>query len=209
MRNTTSTLTLLFTILFWGNACTGTQRKTTDDETTAETQQHEMMDTNLLQFHQIWEAAADTYGSTFSEGDPFINDERLKVDFTIVKKEGEYYPFVELKCFPEIDYSELNKISISYECDHGLIIKLNQSDFSADGDQTYAHYQHAIPATDGEPHTITISVDDFVQPDWAPESSRTIALKREHVQAIYLVPAVDYEKGESTTLEIYSLSLSK
>lgn len=200
----------MLTLLILSAVACQSKKSETDKspETVSEVKQEGMMGRNLLEFPQIWEAAADEYGSTFTEGEPFINDERLEVSFTIAKKEGDYYPYVELKSFPEVNYSEVNHISISYACAHGLTIKLNQSDFSAGGDESYAHYQYTLPATDGEPHTAVIALSDFTQPDWAPEASRAIALNLENILAIYFVPNIDYDKGESTTLTLYSVELN-
>lgn len=195
MQNKTISIVVLLALLM--SSCSSSKR----DETT------EITVNNLIHQHHIWEVAVDTFGSTFTTADPFINDERLKVDFTIATKEGDYFPYVEVKCFPDIDYQTLDKINISYICEHDVIIKLNQSDFSAGGDNSYAHYQFVLPKTDNQPNIATIYIDEFTQPQWAEESSRKIALNKENIEAIYLVPAIDYNKGESTTFTLLSLNL--
>ncbi len=206
MKNQKSSLFLLTALFLLLVSC---GQKSKNGEAVTETQAENMMTKNLLQYPQIWEAVADEFGSSFAEGDPFINDERLEVDFTITKKEGDYYPYVELKCFPEVNYSAVNRITIRYECAHELVVKLNQSDFSAGGDESYAHYQFTLPAAAGEANSATIELNDFVQPDWATEASRAVALNKENVEAIYFVPALDYDLGESTKLKIYSVTLHK
>ncbi|KMQ52166.1 hypothetical protein CHISP_0847 [Chitinispirillum alkaliphilum] len=155
----------------------------------------------------LWRATTDDLGSSFQTGEELIEEGIAKVTFTIaVKEEEDEWPYVELICETGMDLSEVQGMEIVYRCTSPLIIKLSQSDFGYEGNQTYSHYEYTAPASE-EWNTVQISISDFTQPDWAPEDSRAIPLKMENVPDIYLVPALDYTTGESGTVEVKSLLL--
>jgi len=166
-----------------------------------------LIGTNLLNYPGIWEAATDEFGSSFKVTDPIVNNEMIDVEFTIARKIDERWPFVELKCLPNIDYTTISALNITYECKKGVTVKLNQKDFSDGGDKSYAHYQFELEPTSDKPITRTILFKDFTQPSWASDESKEIALDLNNVTAIYLVPNIDYEIGETERLIIHFAEL--
>lgn len=67
-------------------------------------------------------------------------------------------------------------------------------------------YQYRLLATE-EWEMMSVSFSSFTQPEWTPEISSEIPLILENVDAVYLVPDLDYNIGESTNLKINSLEL--
>lgn len=162
---------------------------------------------NLVEVSGIWEPATDSVGSSFKATDPLVKDGKIDITFTIAKKNGDEWPYVELKCLPVMDFAKVNALRITYECDVELTAKLSQKDFGEQGDNTFAHYQYTMYPSEGEVLTEEIAFADFEQPSWASEVSREIPLKLENVSAVYLVPKLSYSEGETGRLVIHSLEL--
>lgn len=116
--------------------------------------------------------------------------------------------FIELVCDLGHSLVDHTGLSIDYKCETPLVIKLSQSDFGKDGNESYAHYQFVVPASE----TITtahLKFSAFTQPGWTPEYAAGIPLKLENVDAIYLTPKVDDSTGGSSLLGVKGLFLSK
>lgn len=151
----------------------------------------------MLAYPDIWSASVDTYGSSFQGTDPLVKDGKVDITFTIAKMESaDAWPYAELICKPGVSLASLKAVTIRYQSEVKLAIKLSQKDFGFEGDQSYAHYQHELEASD-EVVTRTLKVADFAQPSWATEESRRIPLKLANVDAIYVVPLLDYAQGET------------
>ncbi len=163
------------------------------------------LEKNLL-YTSEWKAVTDLLGSSYSPGKIAIADSLLQVDFTLKKKEAGEIVFIELVCSLNGNLGTSKGIGITYKCDKPLIIKLSQSDFGKDGDESYAHYQYIVPASETLT-TLSLTFESFTQPDWTPEASKGKAMKLENVNAIYLTPNVDPTTGGDATLGVKGLYL--
>ncbi|ERP32104.1 hypothetical protein [Chitinivibrio alkaliphilus] len=161
---------------------------------------------NLLTSGATWYATSDTLGSIVDTGDALLSEDGATVHFTMTEKTGEEWPYVELIATTEADFIERETVQIAYQCDAPLILKLAQSDFSYEGDATYAHYEYVLPPS-GEITTATVAIADFEQPDWAPEESLETPLLLENVSALYLVPQLNPEVGGESSLSVEYLRI--
>ena len=161
---------------------------------------------NLLAHASEWSASTDRLGSSVKIGDKLIRNGVAEAHFDLTKRTGDGYPFVEMICKLEQNIAPYSGGSITYRCDSDLLIKLSQADFGAGGNDTYAHYQLLLPKS-SEWNTVHFTFDSFVQPAWTPEQSAQIGLVKKNVDAIYLVPNLDYDIGESATLSVKDLRL--
>lgn len=163
---------------------------------------------NLVNTANNWYPAVDPFGSEYSLDGDLITDGVVSVGFTIAQRpETETWtPWVELVCDPGFTLEDYSGLTITYRNDTDLLVKLSQSDFGPDGNETYAHYQYRLPAST-DWNTQTIEFNAFQQPAWTPDQSTDIPLTLLHVDAIYLVPDLDYNTGESTVLHIKYLEL--
>ncbi|MCE0557279.1 carbohydrate binding domain-containing protein [Motilimonas sp. E26] len=154
-----------------------------------------------------WNAATDSFGSSFNASEPLVQNEQIQVQFTLAKKqEGKGWPFVELVCATATPLTGVDRVEITYRAESDVAVKFSQSDFGAKGDGSYAHYQTVIPAsTDWV--TTQLHASDFKQPSWAPESAKDIPLNLSNVQDIYLSPKLNFTTGETKTLWIKSLKV--
>ncbi|MGM0461163.1 MAG: hypothetical protein ACQEQ4_01940 [Fibrobacterota bacterium] len=159
---------------------------------------------NLLHSGADWHPAADTTGSLIDTGDAMQIDSVITVHFTLAQKTTEEWPYVELICDTEDDFRNTETITITYTCDTPLILKLSQSDFGYEGNETYAHYEYVLPATEDWSKQ-TVHISDFEQPEWTPAESRDIPLKLENCDALYLTPQLDPQVGGESTLSVKHL----
>lgn len=155
-----------------------------------------------------WYPAVDPFGSKYSIDGDLITDGVVSVGFTIAQRPDpeSWIPWVELVCDPGFTLEDYSGLTITYRNNTDLLVKLSQSDFGPDGNATYAHYQYSLPASK-DWNTQTIEFNAFQQPAWTPDHSSDIPLTLLHVDAIYLVPDLDYNTGESTVLHIKYLEL--
>lgn len=160
---------------------------------------------NLL-YTSDWKAVTDLIGSSYSPDKAVVRDSLMEVSFTLKKKEEGEIVFIELVCSLDSTLSASKGLEITYKCDSPLVIKLSQSDFGGDGDESYAHYQFIVPASETL-NTVRVNYESFTQPEWTPEASKGKAMKLENVNAIYLTPDVDATIGGSATLAVKSLYL--
>jgi len=173
------------------------------------TYQNDAAQKNLTSFPQLWSASTDTFGSRFLIQDNLVSDEIVSVEFSIVQKlhSHSWYPYVELICKLPYVLSDSNTITISYKCSRGLIVKLSQSDFGENGIASYAHYQFSLPPSI-EFTQASLYPQQFQQPVWADSISKKIALNLSNVDAIYLVPDLNYETGDHATLIVSKLIIN-
>lgn len=165
------------------------------------------VENNLLHSAKNWKAVTDTLGSTFSPKEIEIKNDAISVDFTLKKKEGDEIVFIELVCALNFNLKEYSTMKITYTCDTPLLIKLSQKDFGGDGNKTYSHYQYRVPAA-ADYSEIELNFSDFEQPNWTPEKSKSIPLKLENVNDIYLTPDVSSEAGGKSKLSVKSIVLN-
>lgn len=158
----------------------------------------------------IWTPGASS-GSTFTANDPVVVDGEIHVDYVQAKKEKpDQWPDIELVAsLPEVDGAEANfaglkTITFEYKCSEELMVRLNQTDFMAEGDASYALYFTAVLPSE-EWKTVTVDVSKFIQPSWAEASTKAIPLKLENVTGIALSPQANYATGEEATLDVRSL----
>lgn len=203
-------LALLSLLFIMG--CTTTENAVETDSDTSEevpvtVPVSELMGSNLIETAAAWRPEADSYGSSFVVDPAIVVDGEINVDFTIAQKVGEEWPYIELICETGAEnLGGVETITITYKCGKYLKVKLSQSDFGSEGDNSYAHYYFELPAS-SEWTTETMRIEEFYQPGWAPASSTEIPLILENIQNIYLVPDLNYNIGDSTVLSVKSMIL--
>ena len=163
---------------------------------------------NLLATARGWSASTDRFGSGYTTGDRLISCGAATVTFNQAAITDRGTPYIELICSLNDNIVNYTGGSITYKCESDLLIKLSQSDFGPAGNKTYSHYQLRVPKSN-EWTTIDFEFDEFSQPDWAPEVSRSIPIVKENVDAIYLVPDLDYTIEQSATLQVKDLRLNR
>jgi len=196
MRLSFLILVLAIPVLFtscWCNSAQNDQKKS------------EIVEDNLL-YTANWKAVTDLLGSSYSPEKVSVVDSLMEVNFTLKKKEEGEIVFIELVCGLNSNLSTEAGVVLSYKCETPLVVKLSQSDFGADGDESYAHYQYVVPASESI-STVKLNFSDFTQPQWTPDGSKGIAMKLENVNAIYLTPDVDVATGGSSLLGVKGLYL--
>lgn len=161
---------------------------------------------NLLYTAKEWKAYSDQLGSSFSPSEMVVVDSLIEVDFTLKKKEEGEIVFIELVCDIGDSLAGKQGLELTYKCETDLLVKLSQSDFGGEGDQSYAHYQFRLPASESLT-TAKLTFAEFTQPAWAPDASKGFPLKLENVRHIYLTPAVPELTGGSALLGIKALYL--
>lgn len=158
----------------------------------------------LIQYAK-WSVAADPYGSTFETTKPLIQSNIIDVRFDLAAQDKETeYPFAEVISKLPVKLSGAKTIELTYRADKDLFIKLSQSDFSHNGDQSFAHFYTKVAASHNW-RTTTVNIEDFTQPKWAPQSAIEIPLNLHHVDAIYIAPDIDQLLGGSANISIRSL----
>lgn len=165
---------------------------------------------NLVNHGDKWFTAVDPFGSSSEIDGSLIKSGVASVRFTIAHRtESETWsPWVELVCDPGHTFENYTGLTITYRNETPLLVKLSQSDFGSNGNETYSHYQYALPPSEVW-NEATIYFTDFTQPDWTPENSKSIPMILENINAVYLVPDLDPSKGESSLLEVRYLKLLK
>lgn len=158
----------------------------------------------------IW-TPGSTAGST-NEGLVEMEDGSIHIDYMQAKKEKpNQWPDIEVSVAfePQEDGFEprfygMETITLTYKCSDELKIRLNQTDFMADGDNSFALYYWAVPASD-EWKTVTVELSKFIQPSWAEASSKAIPMKLQNVTAIALSPQTSYATGGEATIDVQSM----
>lgn len=182
-------------------------QETTSGTQTAVAVKSEIHGVNQLTHAKQWYPTTDSYGSSLDTGSAMIQNEALKVAFTICKKESDdKWPYVELVCKTKKSLTGTESVSLTYKCDQNLLVKFSQSDFSHLGDESYAHYQMTFPPAK-EWKTVSFKTTDAKQPEWAPAKARKVPLKLENVDAVYFTPELSVETGGTGTVEIKELVL--
>ena len=159
---------------------------------------------------RLWRTGVDSYGSKAVYDGELVKNNISAVEFTICRRSDEAptTPWVELICDIKNTLQGASAIVLEYKCESDLLIKLSQKDFGAEGNATYAHYQFRLPSTDKWLRK-EFDFSGFKQPEWAPEHALGIPMKIENVDAIYLVPDLDYNVGETAELKVRKLLLKK
>jgi hypothetical protein len=163
---------------------------------------------DMLAYPDIWYASVDAFGSSVKADMPVVQDGKIDIEFTIAKMaEPDEWPYAELICEPGIGMSALRGISLRYKSSVDLTLKLSQKDFAEEGNASYAHYQYVLPKSASFVDEV-VMVDEFAQPAWADEASRKIELDLANVSAVYLVPALDYTRGQTGSFSLEHFSLA-
>jgi hypothetical protein len=163
---------------------------------------------DMLAYPDIWYASVDEFGSSVKASMPVVSNGKIDIEFTIAKMaKPDEWPYAELICEPGIAMNALEGIAIRYKSSVDLALKLSQKDFGPEGNESYAHYQHVLPKSAAFVDAV-VMVDDFAQPEWADEAARKIKLNLANVSAVYLVPALDYAKGETGSFALERFSLA-
>jgi hypothetical protein len=160
-----------------------------------------------LDKHQ-WSYDTDPYGSEAIINEKLIRHGGIWINFKRVprvdEKRNSWIELIHL--LPTASLVGSQKIRLTYQCDIPLIIKLSQREYGENGDQSYAHYQIKLPATD-QWSTKEVDLKDFYRPEWTPASSKDFGLLPEHINAIYLTPSMTDKDGGEAILQVRAIEL--
>jgi hypothetical protein len=161
-----------------------------------------------LQNPDLWSYGADPYGSKVFIGDSLIKDGAARIAFHRAPKPApDRNTWIELIYrAPAGNLGGTEAVLITYQCSEALLMKFSQRDFGEEGDNSYAHYQTLLPATEGW-KTVAVSLADFSRPSWTPATSKEVGLILENVSAIYLAPALDDSQGGHATLNVKAIEV--
>jgi len=163
---------------------------------------------NLIATAEALYPACDSYGSEIdTTGGLIQKDGSAKVAFTLTQKVSDAWPYVELICETGKPFTGTQLILVEYSADTTLVMKLFQTDFGPNGDESYALYEIKLPASKTLV-TKTVAIKDFKQPEWAPKASRAIALNLDKCDRIYFTPDLSAEEENAkTTVVVKTLKL--
>ena len=151
-----------------------------------------------------WAAMTDEYGSTHTFTEPYVKEGKVEGSFTIAKKTAEdMWPYVEFVANINNKLTGAKGVKITYKCDKALTVKYPQSDFVED--ESYAMYQFTLPVAT-ELTTVFIKTEEFTQPDWTEEANKK-PLNLDNVEALYLVPEISYDLGETSNMSVTELEI--
>lgn len=155
-----------------------------------------------------WHYATDPHGSQVIFNGPLVNEERVEIAFKRVPRVDKLNnSWVELIYdLPNKQLPEQARITLTYQSDKNLVIKLSQKEYGGEGDKTYAHYQTILPAANTWT-TKTVSLNDFQRPSWTPASSKDKGIITNHVSALYFVPSLTDAEGGEAFIKIQSLQV--
>jgi hypothetical protein len=158
-----------------------------------------------LDKHQ-WSYDTDPYGSEAIINEKLIRHGGIWINFKRVPRvDAKRNSWIELiHKLPSASLAGNQKIRLTYQCDIPLIIKLSQLEYGKNGDQSYAHYQIELPATD-QWSTTEVDLKDFYRPEWTPTSSKDYGLLPEHIDAIYLTPSMTDKHGGEAILQVRAI----
>lgn len=154
-----------------------------------------------------WSASADPYGSTIHpQTSGLIQAGILSARLQQTQASPDHnWPFVELICALPSNLSSVQSLELRYRASTPLHIKLSQSDFSIEGDESYAHFAAIIPAS-AEWQTRFINISEFQQPYWTPDAAKAVGLKLSNIRDIYISPNFG-EQGGQVELQISKMTL--
>jgi len=161
-----------------------------------------------LQNPELWSYGIDPHGTRAEYGDSLIQGGVAQIAFDRVPRPGpESNSWVELIYYaPEGHLHGVEELQLTYQSSEPLLVKFSQSDYGEEGDNSFAHYQARIPATDGW-HTARLLPEDFGRPDWTPADSLDVGLRLENVNAIYMAPDLSDETGGYAELKVKAVEL--
>ena len=153
-----------------------------------------------------WRYATDPHGSQAILNGPLVTTERVEIAFKRVPRIDRLNnSWVELiYVLPNKQLPEQASITLTYQSNKDMVIKLSQKDYGVEGDKTYAHYQTVLPAANSWT-TQTVTLNDFKRPSWTPASSIDKGIINEHVSALYLVPNLTDARGGEAYIKIQSV----
>lgn len=153
-----------------------------------------------------WSYAIDPHGSAAHFYG--LKEDAISIDFVRVPRvDKQNNSWVELiYTLPHGNLTATETIEIHYQSDQPLIVKLSQSDYGKEGDNSYAHYQATLPKAE-QWQTQTLTFEQFKRPSWTPVTSLDKGLKLANISAIYFVPSLTDEQGGKATLAVKSIKL--
>jgi hypothetical protein len=158
--------------------------------------------------HQLWSYATDPYGSEAIINEKLIRHDGIWIKFKRVPRvDVKRNSWIELiHSLPQASMLGNTKIRLTYQCDIPLLMKLSQKEYGKKGDQSYAHYQIKLPATQ-DWETTEVDIKDFYRPSWTPINSKDYGILTQHIDAIYLTPSLTDKEGGEATLQVSALKL--
>ncbi|MCC5826264.1 hypothetical protein [Alkalimonas sp.] len=154
----------------------------------------------------FWRYATDPHGSRADYSGDLVQEGIARIVFHRVPRvDAKNNSWVELIYdLPAGSLPQQAVIGLTYQSSTDLVVKLAQLEYGEQGDQSYAHYQAVLPATNGW-QSEALSLVDFQRPDWTPASSVDKGIVPDHVSAIYLVPDLTDEQGGQAVLQVRAL----
>lgn len=155
-----------------------------------------------------WRYATDPHGSKATYDGELVQQGIARIEFHRVPRvDARNNSWVELIYdLPAGRLQDEPTIELRYQSSTDLVVKLSQRDYGELGDQSYAHYQAIVPATDHW-QSVQLSVGDFQRPNWTPEASADQGIVPAHVNAIYLVPDLTDDEGGAAQLAVRSITI--
>ncbi|MBQ4847463.1 hypothetical protein [Pseudoalteromonas sp. MMG005] len=157
-----------------------------------------------------WRYATDSHGSRAIFEGGLVKDGQIDMGFSRVPRlDKANNSWVELIYdIPQRSLEGYESVTVTYQSDRALIIKLSQKDYGGQGDKSYAHYQVTLPKADKKT-THTVMLSDFSRPDWTPKWSTGKGMIKAHINALYFVPSLTDKDGGKAQLSISALTLNK
>ncbi len=156
----------------------------------------------------LWSYATDPYGSEATINEKLINHGEIWIKFKRVPRvDVNRNSWIELiHKLPQGSMLGNTKIRLTYQCDIPLLIKLSQKEYGEEGDESYAHYQIKLPATN-QWTTRQVELKDFYRPIWTPVNSIDHGILPQHIDAIYLTPSLTDKEGGEAILQVRDLKV--
>lgn len=155
-----------------------------------------------------WRYATDPHGSKAILDGPLVRQNGVKIAFERVPRvDKNNNSWVELIYdIPSGVFNHSNRITLNYKADKPMLIKLSQSDYGAEGDKSYAHYQVRLAAAP-QGRVATVALNEFTRPSWTPSWSKDVGINKANVAALYFVPDLTDAAGGKASIEITTLTL--
>ncbi|MBE0367002.1 hypothetical protein [Pseudoalteromonas aurantia] len=157
-----------------------------------------------------WRYATDSHGSRAIFDGRLVKDGQIDMVFSRVPRlDKANNSWVELIYdIPQRSLEGYESVTVTYQSDRVLIIKLSQRDYGGQGDKSYAHYQVTLPEVDKKT-THTVMLSDFSRPAWTPPWSIDKGAIKAHINALYFVPSLTDKHGGQAQLSISALTLNR
>ena len=157
---------------------------------------------------QQWRYATDPHGSKAIINEALVTEGQVEISFNRVPRiDSKHNSWVELIYdLPGGSLQGAESITLTYQSDKPVIIKLSQKEFGGSGDKSYAHYQFTLPSS-LESNTETVMLSNFDRPSWTPSWSQDTGLIKANISALYFVPDLTDKYGGTAKIVIQSLAV--